>query len=281
MSEFLSICIPTYNRADYLRELLENLLRCLEYDDNAAGKIKIYVSDNNSVDETKSVCDYYAQLMPLSYGKNDRNIGGDRNILKCSATGDGIYRWVIGDDELLYDDSLQHIIMMLEKFKPSLMINLDNKYKHKLKLPGYFDTYRKMALHTIKRGNPHFLVAHSLISCNIFRTDSFDYRSAEQKIATYYGHMYGLICGLVNCEGEVFISKKPTIIIRENRAEMEYELDLLPYWVEYSNWLNKVLELGLSNTDVIFTYKPALHKKLYDKIILKYRAVLSHLRPVK
>lgn len=266
MPELLSICIPTYNRANYLKDLLESLLACLSYNKDDASKVKIYISDNNSFDNTKSVCDYYAQFMPLYYDKNDSNIGGDRNILKCSATGDGVYRWVIGDDELLYVDSLQHIILILEKHSPNLMINIDKKYNNRLKLPGYFETYRDMAMHAIKRGNPHFLLAHSLISCNIFKADSFDYKFAEQNIATYYGHMYGLIRGLANSGGKVFISNKPTIIVRDNRAEMEYQLNLLPSWVEYSSWLNQSLMLGLSNPKVMITQEPTFYEKLCRRI---------------
>ncbi len=46
MPELLSICIPTYNRATYLADLLASLERALGRAGAAAGDIRIYVSDN-------------------------------------------------------------------------------------------------------------------------------------------------------------------------------------------------------------------------------------------
>ena len=50
MNKNLSICIPTYNRAKFLDENLEKIIPlCKRYE------VPIYVSDNNSPDETYDV----------------------------------------------------------------------------------------------------------------------------------------------------------------------------------------------------------------------------------
>ena len=46
----VSVCICTYNRADYLRELLEMLL-----DQNIGGDDEVLVINNNSSDHTSEV----------------------------------------------------------------------------------------------------------------------------------------------------------------------------------------------------------------------------------
>lgn len=64
LMESISIIIPTYNRAESLRELLDSI--CLiEYPQN---KFEILVIDNNSNDNTESVCsEYINKLANLKY----------------------------------------------------------------------------------------------------------------------------------------------------------------------------------------------------------------------
>jgi len=47
----LSICIPTYNRAEYLEEAIYNIVT----DDAFCDKVEIIISDNASTDNTKQV----------------------------------------------------------------------------------------------------------------------------------------------------------------------------------------------------------------------------------
>ena len=58
MSELLSICIPTFNRCKYLTNLLDQLA-CASILTN---DIKIYISDNESTDDTKKVVDTFIAL---------------------------------------------------------------------------------------------------------------------------------------------------------------------------------------------------------------------------
>ena len=56
----VSVCICTYNRADYLRELLEMLL-----DQNIGGGDEVLVINNNSSDHTSEVVQAYVERLPL------------------------------------------------------------------------------------------------------------------------------------------------------------------------------------------------------------------------
>ena len=53
----LSICIPTYNRAEVLRDTLEHYTSCEEFND----EVELIISDNASTDATKSLCTEYAE----------------------------------------------------------------------------------------------------------------------------------------------------------------------------------------------------------------------------
>ena len=64
----LSICIPTYNRANVLDETLKKLFSNPEFDKNL---IEVIVSDNFSTDNTKHVVSKYPLV---KYSCNDKNV---------------------------------------------------------------------------------------------------------------------------------------------------------------------------------------------------------------
>lgn len=51
----LSICIPTYNRAEYLRRTLDSIVSQEDFDSNC----EIVTSDNSYTDNTEGVCRNY------------------------------------------------------------------------------------------------------------------------------------------------------------------------------------------------------------------------------
>ncbi|MDD2524542.1 MAG: glycosyltransferase, partial [Endomicrobiaceae bacterium] len=48
----LSICIPTYNRADYLNQSIQSIVNS----DGFGDKVEIVISDNCSTDNTEITC---------------------------------------------------------------------------------------------------------------------------------------------------------------------------------------------------------------------------------
>ncbi len=94
--KLISICIPTYNRASYLRETLESILPQLGPD------LEVVVSDNGSTDGTEEIIRQYQSRNPaIRYFRNDSNEGFDRNILRCVERADGEYVWFFGSDDVL------------------------------------------------------------------------------------------------------------------------------------------------------------------------------------
>ena len=67
---FLSICIPTFNRADYLERTLGSIV-CQKYF-LTTSDVEIIISDNCSWDATESISRRYAALYPgkIIYSKN-------------------------------------------------------------------------------------------------------------------------------------------------------------------------------------------------------------------
>lgn len=65
----LTIAIPTYNRAEKLEVLLEQLTADTAYDPT---RVEIVVSDNASTDHTAQVV---ARFADIRYHRNETNIG--------------------------------------------------------------------------------------------------------------------------------------------------------------------------------------------------------------
>lgn len=84
----LSVCIPTYNRADVLALCLESIVTNEAFGDD----VEVVISNNCSTDETEEVCLKYARIFSnIKYFKNETNIGGDRNILRVLELGSGTF----------------------------------------------------------------------------------------------------------------------------------------------------------------------------------------------
>lgn len=107
----LSIAIPTYNRAKWLKICLEQLLPQV----NAIGNsVEVTVYDNASPDNTSQVVQSFLdQGFPLSYRRNNENIGSDRNIAQCFNIAQGQYVLILGDDDLFVDGGLADLLSKL------------------------------------------------------------------------------------------------------------------------------------------------------------------------
>ena len=94
----LSICIPTYNRAEKLKCSIGTIIREFYDKDN----VEILVSDNCSPDETESVMEFVLQYYPrVKYYRNEENIGPTRNFISCYKRAHGRYVWLFSDDNFL------------------------------------------------------------------------------------------------------------------------------------------------------------------------------------
>jgi glycosyltransferase involved in cell wall biosynthesis len=106
----ISICIPQYNRINYLLRSLD-IIKEQSYAD-----IEIVISDDCSTDDTAS---RIAQLQqhykyPIVFERNEKNMGYDRNYRKCIEMASGEYAFVIGNDDSINGaDSISYLVTFL------------------------------------------------------------------------------------------------------------------------------------------------------------------------
>ena len=108
----LSICIPTYNRADYLPSALESIL------EQISDQVEIAICDNGSTDGTPELAAAYRQKYPrIRYFRFEKNVGPDRCFLKAMEIAQGEYGWFLGDDDAIEKGSIQTVLDMLDRHK--------------------------------------------------------------------------------------------------------------------------------------------------------------------
>jgi glycosyltransferase involved in cell wall biosynthesis len=107
----LSICVPTFNRAENLRLLLGSLCEAKD----ALCYFNICISDNSSDEATWEVVKGFVHRIKILYHKNSGNIGMARNILQAVSLATAEYAWVIGDDDIVLADKLLDLIKILNQ----------------------------------------------------------------------------------------------------------------------------------------------------------------------
>ncbi len=102
--KLISFCIPTYNRAKYLRRTLESMLSQVGPD------VELVISDNGSTDDTHALVRRYQQIFPhLLYVRNGANLGYDLNLLRCLKLARAEYVWFFGSDDLLNEGAVETV----------------------------------------------------------------------------------------------------------------------------------------------------------------------------
>jgi glycosyltransferase involved in cell wall biosynthesis len=114
----LSICIPTYNRADTLRQALDSILPQIA----ARNDVEIVVVDNASDGETPTLVRRYMQEQArVRYVQQPENVGFDRNIITCIEQARGKYVSLFGDDDIALPGAFERVLREVVTGKPAII----------------------------------------------------------------------------------------------------------------------------------------------------------------
>jgi abequosyltransferase len=115
----LTIAIPTYNRVEALRLLLDTLQGEVAGLD---GVVQVMVSDNASTDSTPQMLAAISARWPsLVVRSNARNIGPEANFCECLDHIDSRYFWLLGDDDMPKAGVIRRISALLASQSPDLL----------------------------------------------------------------------------------------------------------------------------------------------------------------
>jgi glycosyltransferase involved in cell wall biosynthesis len=167
----LSIVIPSYDRNQILEKSLSQLSVQLTDD------VSVLVIDNCSpqpVNVDKS-------LKNVKVIRNNINIGGNGNIIRCFEMCESDWIWVLGDDDMPMENAIQSALVAIKEHPNSLIINFStvNAFTRNTELFG--------------RGIDEFLKKLDDFGNLLFISSSiFNSKKIRQKIE--YGYHYSYSC---------------------------------------------------------------------------------------
>ncbi len=107
----LSICIPAFNRDDYLKNTLDSIVNQAKF----PASCEVIISDNNSTDNTRAIGEYFSRKYSnVRYYRNETNIGAESNFLKLLNYGQGKYLKLHNDRACFYKDKLDELVKDIE-----------------------------------------------------------------------------------------------------------------------------------------------------------------------
>ena len=200
--KLLSICIPTYNRADFLPETLESIFRQWRDD------IEVTVADNASTDATAGIVERYRRRFgAVRYFCWDSNQGADRNYLKAVELADGRYCWILGSDDPIAPDAVDLLCRKIQASEPGIVLFnrlLCTKEMAPLKEDRFldiageaeatFDFRRQGELREYLRNARSICATFSYLSSMAFAKAAWDSVPTDEKlVGTAYVHVQKLL----------------------------------------------------------------------------------------
>jgi abequosyltransferase len=218
----LSICIPTYNHADYLEALLNSIPTAY------ADKIEICVSSHSSTDHTEEIIERCSSRFKyFRHKKHQKFCTFDENVLNSVALATGKYCWTIGSDDRLLSDALGKILKILEEDEPAILIappilhDVNGRWERKISyLSKSVDRY-SFKFGEIDKMTNYFNSSIRLaaigcfLSSNIFKRSLWMDAEVEIGFAFGYIHIDKLFCILANSlnRNETFLFLNETFIL--------------------------------------------------------------------
>ncbi|MBF0159027.1 MAG: glycosyltransferase family 2 protein [Magnetococcales bacterium] len=192
----LTICLPTFNRAETLRQTLMELVCVREW----PFAVEILVSDDASPDHTAAVVEEMRQqhLPMIRFIRYDHNIGSFRNMVGLYRSARGRYATYLADDDRLINQRMVEIIQYLEAnsnivayFAPWQLYDVNKKDSTMF---GGFDRVR-----LFRKADSlelfHFIVDNQASPENsIFRTDIYSHVGySTHKLYFPFNHMFRML----------------------------------------------------------------------------------------
>lgn len=204
---YLTLAIPTFNRSEYLEKMLSSIY----YNISNRQNIEILIVDNCSTDFTKDVVERFKIKHNITYVRNDLNIGPDENFKKCISLAKSKYVWIFGDDDILFENSLDDIIDLILKSSEFGLMHLRAKnFKDDFELLNFSPS--KIEFQIIKDKKKFIKLVHTnitFITANILNKDILlDNISLDSIPNNNLGQIYWNILPILKSEKSVFISNQ-------------------------------------------------------------------------
>lgn len=250
---YLSICIPTYNRAARLATCLNSIVSQLPQDKS----IEIWISDNASTDNTREIAQEYTQNYPfIHYWRNSENIGGDRNFVKALQLGNGKFIKLQGDDDYYLPGTIDVMLNALKQNEDCGLLFINMR--------GRSSAVRRGKGHSAYLRETTMLSGH--ISVIVFqRKDLMLCKDWNRFLETGLNHIY-LQYALLNINPQFCVLD--CLLFNPGSEPSEGYSAGIVFIENYQTILRHFVGNGLSEEDYEYECKTTLYKDLIPNIPL-------------
>lgn len=271
----LSICIPTYNRAEYLPEAIESVLN--QVTEDIKDKIEICISDNASTDNTEEIVKMYQakKICNIIYHKNEENLGADNNFLKVIEIASGKYCWYLGSDDKLSPLGINKILSEIINNKNDIYLFNREEYsmdfRKKISVSKWWN-FKKEKEFNFENIQVSEYLTHvnelggifSFISSVVFKKSNWNIvENKEKYIGTFYSHTY-VLANILNQKRKLKIINTPQVMCRINDSENTFGGMLGDYkrlYIDYYNILIFIDIFGMDSKEVYYVKKILLQQR--------------------
>lgn len=213
----ISICIPTYNRAQYLGETLESLIP------QVGAGVELIVYDTGSTDGTPQMMERYTQRLPsLRFFSWPIKLGFDETALRLVRECRGEYVWLFGSDDLLKPGAVEVVRRAIQEssIKPALIYLNHEVVDHEGRL---------LIASNIGRANDRrFLNGRSCVAwlglhlgyisaCLFRKPDLAGIKAAREFVGTLWMGLHFNLASVSNAAPALYLGR-PFVISRRNPA---------------------------------------------------------------
>ena len=249
-SPLVSVCIPAYNNAGYIKETIDSVLR------QTYRNLELVICDDKSTDNTVEVIEKIEDTR-IKLFKNEKNLGMSGNWNNCLKKCRGEFIKLICADDMLSEDCLKKEVRALQEHPTAVLAESDTKlFDMEGRPKGFYKRYRTSGLVDGKMvARKGFFVKNYFGAplANTFR------RSAVQQTGGFdpwYTYILDYdFCVKLACKGDVFIIHEPLNYFRvrndSNTGEVMAGGKTEDYVKEHIHLVKKFQkELGLSDADI-------------------------------
>ena len=253
--KILSIAIPTYNRARWLKLCLENLLPQTQ---SHLDEVEVSIYDNFSPDNTSEVVHEFARRgFKFNSVLNSKNIGSDANIAQCFNKASGQYVLTFGDDDVLLDGSIIKIINAVKADHYGAVFIRAYGYDENFRLEKPFQPFKK---HLIISGADDFLLkcssAMTFISSLVINKSIISRTNANKFIGTSIVQTYLLFEAITKNKRNLFIEEY--LVAAKRIEQRDYDVTKV-----FSGSLNDAFDSFIKRGLSISTVKSIKQKLLW------------------
>jgi glycosyltransferase involved in cell wall biosynthesis len=223
----LSICIPTYNRAELLDKCIASIVSQKEFDSE---DVELVISDNASNDNTEEIVKkYQEQYKNIFYSKNEENVT-DKNFPIVIGNAHGEFRKLFHDNIIYCGDCILHLLKTINEHldkKPVLFFlnRMNGREQEEYYNTDNFDSFILIALFN----------GTNIENFGIWK-DDFD--KLEDKFSGCSLHLWTakVLFETIARKKEVFIDNRQlfSILLKSKIKDLSYGF----FKVHYSNYMS-------------------------------------------